>query len=135
VDKTARIVAAALLAASITHVTPALSAQTTAEGFVRELSSDFARGDLGGAQSLLEQLKNHGFEGVLVDDQIVSVARLMDLLAQVRSGNLDPDRVAAKLLEIIRGAAQVSFIAGNMTVGSVDLDDNNGTVFPAGSAG
>ena len=134
-DKTGRIVAAALLAASITHVTPAFSVQTTAENFVRDLSSDFAVGDLGGAEAKLQGLKSQGFEGVLVDRQIMRLGRLMEILAQVRSGDLDADRVAAKLLQIIRGASQVRFIAGDIKVGSVDLDGDNGTLFPAGSAG
>lgn len=133
-DKTGRIVAAALLAASITYVTPAFSVQTSAEMFVRDLSADFAVGDLGGVEAMLLGLKNHGFEGVLADRQIMRLGRLMEILAQVRSGELDPDQVARNLLRVIAGATHVRFIAGDIKVGSVDFDQN-GTLFPAGSAG
>ena len=134
-DKASRIAAAALLAASIGYATPAFSVQTTAEAFMRSLSSDFAGGDLGGVLAKLDELKSLGFEGIMVDDEIVSLSRLLDLLAKVRAGNLDPDRVAAQLLAVLQGASEVRFIVGDIRVNSVDLGGGGGSVFPAGSAG
>ena len=133
-DKAARIVAAALFAASISYATPALSVQTTAEQFLRGLSSDLAIGDVTGAQTKLSGLQSLGFEGVLVDDTIVYIARMLDLLAQIQSGNLNAAQVAASLNELMAIATHFRFIVGDIRVGSVDLGDDSGTVFPAGSA-
>jgi hypothetical protein len=136
VDKTARIVAAALFAAGLAQATPALSVETTAEAFMRGLSSDFAVGNFGGVQSKLDDLKNSGFEGVIADNQRVTLARLTELLGKVRAGSVDPDQIAAKLNSAIAHADRVRFIVGDIKVGSADL--NNGTpgaMFPAGSAG
>ncbi len=144
-DKTARIVAAALFAAGLTQATPALSVQTTAQSFMQGLSSDFAAGNYGGVQAKLDSLKNSGFQGIIIDNQMVSVARLSQILGQARLGNIDPDKVAAQLRELVAHAGDVRFIVGDVRVGSADLRNGNngnqgnqgsqGSVFPAGSAG
>lgn len=135
-DKTARIVAAALFAAGLAQATPALSVETTAEAFVRGLSSDFAVGNFGGVQSKLDDLKNSGFEGIIADNQRVTLARLMEILGKVRAGSVDPDQIAAQLNSVIAHANQVRFIVGDIKVGSADFDKGTqGTMFPAGSAG
>jgi hypothetical protein len=137
VDKTAKIVAAALFAAGLTQVTPALAVQTTADGFMQGLSSDFAMGNLGGVQAKLDDLKNSGFEGIVADNQKVTLARLIEILGQVQAGNVSGGKVAAKLEQIIAHAEQVRFLVGDIRLGSANLGGGpaHGAMFPAGSAG
>ncbi len=100
------------------------------------LSSDFAVGNFGSVQSKLDDLKKSGFEGIMADNQKVTLARLTEILGQVRAGNVNSDRVAAQLHQIIAHAARVRFIVGDIRVGSADLDKGvPGAMFPAGSAG
>ena len=138
-DKISKIAAAALLASSIAYVSPALAVDTTAEDFVVALSSDFSQGDLATIQSKLNEMKRQGFDGVMFDnDQMVSIDRLLALLADVQAGGVSGDRVAATLLAYLRAADRVRFIMGGIYAATADLGTGEpgvGTSFPAGSAG
>lgn len=137
-DKISRIVAAALLASSIASVTPAVAVDTTASDFVVALSSDFSSGDVTTIQAKLAELQRLGIEGIMVDDEMMSVERLIALLNDVQNGSVAGSRVGASLLAAISSAVNVRFINGgiysqtaDLTVGTVP----DGSVFPAGSAG
>lgn len=137
-DKISRIVAAALLASSIAAVTPAIAVDTTASDFVVALSSDFSSGDLTTIQAKLTELQRLGIEGIMVDDEMISVERLLALLNDVQGGSLTGNRVAASLLAAINSALDVRFINGGIYSTTADLSVGavpQGSVFPAGSAG
>lgn len=136
-DKISRIVAAALLASSIASVTPAVAVDTTASDFVVALSSDFSSGDLVTIQAKLAELQRLGIEGIMVDDEMMSVERLLALLNEVQNGSLAGSRVAASLLAAINSAVNVRFINGGIYSLTADLNVGTvpGSVFPAGSAG
>lgn len=136
-DKVTRIVAAALVASGVAYATPAFSVQTTAEEFVLGLSSDFSAGNHAQILVKLQELKQLGFEGILFDNQIVSIDRLIALLNDVQNGVLPSDQVAASLLAHLQQASLVSFVGSGIVVSSADLSTQGaaGSIFPAGSAG
>ncbi len=132
-NKTSKIALAAALAASLGYATPTLALQTTARDFVDGLSADFANGNLTSVEVKLGQISSQGFEGILIDDELMSLGRLMEILAGVQEGQLDADRVAARLRNVVRTSTTVRFIYGDVRVEVVDLDSDS--QFPAGSAG
>jgi hypothetical protein len=141
-DKVEKIIAAALVAASMSQATPALSAVTTAEEFVQGLSADFTASNYASIRAKLDGLNRQGFEGVRVDDvmagesvrsSLISIARLVELLSEVQANRLDSRAVAAALQRAIEGAENVVFLAGSYQATYAD-PEGTGTVFPAGSA-
>lgn len=136
-DKISRIVAAALFASGIATVTPALAVDTTAKDFTIALSGDFSNGDYGTIQAKLSELQLVGIEGILVDDEMISLSRLMQLLADVQAGNVAPGSAAASLLAAVTDSEVVRFINGGIYTDTADLSVGvpAGSVFPAGSAG
>ena len=141
-DKAGKIVAAAILAASISQVTPAFAVTMTAEQFVGGLSSDFAMGNYASIQRKLDGISAQGFEGVRIDDwsgdrlimsNMLSVDALMQLLAKVQSGQVSPGGAADQLRQVLNLGDRMRFVAGGKQVAWVD-PDGTGNVFPAGSA-
>lgn len=134
--KIGRIAAAALIASGMTYASPALAVDTTAEDFVVGLSSDFSRGDLTTVLAKLEELKRLGLEGILFDNQMVSIDQLIALLTSVQQGDLSGAGVAAILLAHVDDADLVRFVNGGIFATTADLNVGvPGSVFPAGSAG
>lgn len=136
-DKISKIVAAALFASSIATVTPALAVDTSAREFTIALSADFSNSNYATIQAKLAELQQAGIEGILVDDEMISIARLMQLLNDVQAGNVAPGSAAATLLAAVTNSEVVRFITGGIYSETADLNVGvpAGSVFPAGSAG
>ena len=133
-NRVSKIALAAALTAGLA-TTPAMAVETTARDFVAGLSSDFAAGDLTSVQVKLNQLSQQGFEGIKVDIKMVTLARLMTLLGDVRQGGLDGVRVAASLDKLLQTSVKLRFIFGDVQVNTVDIGGGGGGAqFPAGSA-
>lgn len=132
-NKVSKITLAAALAASLVYATPSLAVQTTAKDFVEGLSVDFAAGDWMVIAAKLSQISEQGLNGILVDGQLMTLARLMDVLAEARQGDLSGDRVAATLRQLLRRASYVVFVSGDARTETANLDEG-GAEFPAGSA-
>jgi hypothetical protein len=133
-NKVSKIALAAAFAAGLAVTTPALAVYTTATDFVAGLSADFVNGDLASIESKLMEVAAQGFEGVLVDGQLMSMDRLRGLLAEVRSGERSARQVAAALADLLSDARYVAFVRGDMRVGGLDVGGAGGAEFPAGSA-
>ncbi len=131
-NKVSKIALAVALTASLAHVTPAMAVEITARDFFAGLSLDFAAGDLTSVEIKLNQLSEQGFEGIMVDGQLVSVARLVAMLGDVHKGGLDGDHAAASLDKLLQTASRLQFIFGDVRVATVNIE--GGSQFPAGSA-
>ncbi len=137
-DKVTKIAAAALVAGSLAWVSPAFTAQTTAEDFVIGLSSDFQNNDVATVLAKLQELQSLGFEAVVIGGQRIPIEELLALLNDVRNGTSDGAAVAAMLLAYLSQPGEARFVQGGVLLTSADLNVTGappGTVFPAGSAG
>ena len=136
-DKVSRIAAAALIASTMAVTSPAFAVETTAEDFVASLSTDFSRGDYATVLAKLNELQRLGLDGIVFDDQMISIEQLIALLNQVQAGGVSGANAAATLLAYLDAAAQVRFVNGGILTTTADIGPAGGfgSVFPAGSAG